>query len=81
MIGFNWDSHQNSWASNFDSLCEFYKNHTHFNVPTDYGDKGRLANWIKRQKRQYRLFVENKASSSMFRDRIEKMKKVGFEFE
>jgi hypothetical protein len=62
MIGFNWDSHQNSWASNFESLREFYKNHTHFNGPADYGDKGRLANWIKRQKRQYRLFDENKAS-------------------
>jgi hypothetical protein len=80
MIGFNWDSHQNSWASNFESLREFYKNHAHFNVPADYGDKGRLANWIKRQKRQYRLFVESEVSSSMFRERIEKMKKLGFEF-
>jgi hypothetical protein len=36
------------------------------NVPADYGDNGRLANWIKRQKRQYRLFVECKVSSFMF---------------
>jgi hypothetical protein len=62
-------------------LADFRKIHGHCNVPLNCsGEITKLANWVKTQRRNYRLQQEGK-TSSMTVSRLQKLESVGFEWQ
>eukprot|EP00539_Tryblionella_compressa_P007264 CAMPEP_0178774210 /NCGR_PEP_ID=MMETSP0744-20121128/23529_1 /TAXON_ID=913974 /ORGANISM="Nitzschia punctata, Strain CCMP561" /LENGTH=430 /DNA_ID=CAMNT_0020431089 /DNA_START=210 /DNA_END=1504 /DNA_ORIENTATION=- len=78
-LGFIWDSHEVNWREKFDSLLEYKKQKGNCNVPSNHADK-KLATWVKCQRRQYKLYCDGR-SSSMTKERIDELNKVGFLWE
>ena len=65
------------WTQRFEELCDFAKDHGHCQVPHTFQKYPALARWVKRQRYQYKLRVENK-SHTMTDDRIHILEKIGF---
>jgi len=78
-IGFVWDSHDVNWREKVTALDDFRREHGHCNVPSNYTDK-KLATWVKCQRRQYKLHIDQKPSA-MTEQRIAELEKRGFEWE
>jgi Helicase associated domain len=78
-VGFVWDSHDVNWREKLDGLEAYRQEFGNCNVPSNYRDK-KLATWVKCQRRQYKLYWDNKPSA-MGPDRIMELEKVGFEWE
>ena len=78
-IGFVWDSQGATWGDRLGELQQFRQLFKHCNVPSNYFDNPRLATWIKCQRRQYKLFLENKPSN-MTPQRIKHLESLGFEW-
>jgi hypothetical protein len=79
-LGFIWDSHQVTWSEKFQSLLEYKKENGNCNVPSNNSKHKKLATWIKCQRRQYKLYLESRASS-MTADRISELNTIGFNWE
>lgn len=79
-IGFVWDSHVAGWDERMNDLIEYKKAYGHCNVPSNYPSNRQLAVWVKRQRRQYKFFLDGKPSS-MTEERIASLENVGFEWE
>ena len=69
--------HEEKWALRYKELLAFHKENGHAAVPHTYPPNPQLARWVKRQRRQYKLRGENKAST-MTTDRLEVLKEIGF---
>lgn len=78
-VGFIWDSHDVNWREKLATLDKFRRLHGHCNVPSNYMDK-KLATWVKCQRRQYKLHVDQKPSA-MTDQRISELETRGFEWE
>jgi glutaredoxin len=65
------------WDLKFDELIDFKKEHGHFNVPRTFPENPVLAGWVKRQRYQYRLKNERKASAMTDR-RVKTLERAGF---
>ena len=65
------------WTEKFEDLCEFKKNHGHCHVPHTYTANPALAQWVKRQRYQYKLKVEGKRST-LTDDRVKLLNQIGF---
>eukprot|EP00934_Nitzschia_sp_Nitz4_P005095 Nitzschia sp. Nitz4//scaffold145_size56662//7061//8339//NITZ4_006552-RA/size56662-snap-gene-0.85-mRNA-1//1//CDS//3329536562//5085//frame0 len=76
-IGFIWNSHDVVWDERWHELLAFQRQHGHCVVPSNYEPNPQLAVWVKRQRRQYKFYQE-KASSSMTPERIDKLNQIGF---
>jgi hypothetical protein len=79
-IGFVWDSHSAVWDERYNELIQYKKIKGDCNVPSRYRDNKQLAVWVKRQRRQYKFYCENKPSS-MTRERIGSLEAIGFEWD
>lgn len=79
-IGFVWDSQGAAWEERLAELMDFVRIFAHANVPSNYAENPQLATWVKCQRRQYKLFIENKPSN-MTQERINKLESLGFEWE
>ena len=79
-LGFVWDSHSATWEERWNELREFRDLHGHANVPKTYKAKPQLAIWVKGQRRQFKLFIQNDKRSAMTMERIEKLLHLGFVF-
>jgi hypothetical protein len=77
-LGFIWDSHEIAWEQNYEQLRQFHTINKHCKVPAEY-KKGRLSNWLKKQRMQCRRFVEKKPST-MSQYRLAKLAGLGFGF-
>mmetsp|Transcript_9203 Transcript_9203/g.13821 ORF Transcript_9203/g.13821 Transcript_9203/m.13821 type:complete len:761 (+) Transcript_9203:61-2343(+) len=67
------------WNSKFEQLKEYKRNFGHTNVPKNYEKNPTLANWVKTQRKNYRLLMNsNKASGAMTNERIGLLKSIGF---
>ena len=78
-IGFVWDSQGAAWGDRLGELQQFRQHYKHCNVPSNFIDNPRLATWIKCQRRQYKLYKENKPSN-MTPQRIQHLESLGFEW-
>jgi hypothetical protein len=58
-------------------LCDFRRNHGHCHVPHTYKDNAPLAQWVKRQRYQYKLKLEGKRST-LTDERVKLLDKIGF---
>jgi hypothetical protein len=78
--GFIWDSHEATWMERWNELKSFCRAHGHCNVPTNYSATNRkLSVWVKRQRRQYKLYVQG-AFSNMSAERLQKLEYLDFVF-
>jgi len=78
-IGFVWRrTHATCWEERLEELREFRKRHKHCNVPSRRYPQ--LGNWVKQQRRQYKLMMDGKASTStcMTHDRVAVLEEIGF---
>jgi Helicase associated domain len=65
------------WAEKFEELCEYKKKEGHCLVPHTFNDNLALARWVKRQRYQYKLMMEGKAST-MTPERVKALEDLGF---
>jgi hypothetical protein len=78
-IGFVWCSQDSTWSERLEELKEFRGVFNHCNVPSNYQDNPLLANWVRSQRYQYRLYREGQ-SSQMTVQRIGDLEDNGFEW-
>jgi hypothetical protein len=81
-LGFEWGvcvTHT-AWEDRLRELADYRKIHGHCNVPCNYSENTELANWVKRQRSNYRLHLEGK-KSSMTTFRIQELESLGFEWD
>lgn len=69
--------HEERWDQKLLELRTFRKRHGHSLVPHTYPPNPQLARWVKRQRRQYKLMQDGKAST-MTPDRVEILEQDGF---
>lgn len=69
--------HAQKWNEHFSELKAFKAKYGHCLVPHCFEENQNLARWVKRQRRQYKLLNEGKAST-MTKDRIDILKAEGF---
>jgi len=65
------------WHDKFKELLDYKQIHGHCQVPHGYGPSPTLARWCKRQRYQYKLFLEEKPSTITL-DRVQALEKIGF---
>lgn len=65
------------WSEKFEELCEYRRRMGHCLVPHTFSENLSLARWVKRQRYQYKLMIENK-SSTMTPDRVAALDEIGF---
>ena len=65
------------WGERFEDLKEFKRANGHCSVPYDHPPNPSLARWVKRQRYQYKLFMESK-TSAMTSQRQEALESLGF---
>jgi hypothetical protein len=71
-------THQNGqWAEKFKELVKFRQQTGHCIVSNDYQENPSLIRWVKRQRYQYKLLMEAKAST-MTTERLQALKNLGF---
>lgn len=76
-IGFIWNSHDAVWEVRWNELLFFKRMYGDCIVPSNYEKNPQLAVWVKRQRRQYKFYNEDEATS-MTKERIAKLEKLGF---
>lgn len=69
--------HEEKWTLRYKELLVFHKEHAHSAVPHTYPKNPQLARWVKRQRRQYKLRKDNRAST-MTSERLDLLNSVGF---
>jgi hypothetical protein len=79
-IGFAWDSQGALWGERLEELKKFRSIYMHCNVPSNYRENPQLALWVKCQRSQYRLLMEDKPSN-MTPQRIRYLEAVEFEWQ
>jgi len=70
-------SKQGKWATQWESLRQFYEKHGHSRVPRSQGP---LGTWCHHQRKQFKLFRQGK-HSQITSERIEKLNELNFEFD
>jgi hypothetical protein len=69
--------HEEKWNQRYKELLDFHREHAHCSVPHTYPKNAQLARWVKRQRRQYKLRLEGRAST-MTLERLDMLNDVGF---
>jgi hypothetical protein len=69
--------HEEKWTLRYKELLVFHKEHAHSAVPHTYPKNPQLARWVKRQRRQYKLRKDSRAST-MTSERLDLLNSVGF---
>jgi len=65
------------WCDRFEELKEFRRINGHCAVPYDHPANPTLARWVKRQRYQYKLYVEGRPSA-MTEERMHLLEEMGF---
>lgn len=65
------------WSEKFEDLCEFRRQYGHCHVPHTYTENAPLAQWVKRQRYQYKLKSEGKRST-LSDERVRLLDQIGF---
>eukprot|EP00980_Cylindrotheca_fusiformis_P011595 scaffold2744_cov136-Cylindrotheca_fusiformis.AAC.12 len=69
--------HDSLWRDQFLKLVDFKENTGHCCVPVQYSKDRQLARWVKRQRHEYKMLQEGKASA-IDRKRIQLLESIGF---
>lgn len=80
-VGFVWsvqaEDNEAAWWTMYQALSDFHTEHGHCCVPTRYPPNRRLGTWVMRQRKNYKLFI-NEWGGSMTKFRIEALEGLGF---
>jgi len=77
-VGFTWMLRNRvGWDLRFQELIEYQQKHGHCMVPQHYKANKALGKWVSKQREQYRLFLQGKASI-MKQEKINKLNTLGF---
>ena len=69
------------WDTKFHDLVAYKDTHGgSCNVPQRYAENPQLGNWVDTQRRQYKKFQQDPATSSMTQERIERLESIAFEW-
>jgi hypothetical protein len=77
-LDFQWDSHGAAWKKSLSELAAYRRIHGHCNVPTRCSENASLGKWVAKQRRQYKLHLQEK-TSLMTTYRIQELESLGFE--
>lgn len=72
-----WDQQDSLWHQRFNELLEFKAEYGNCLVPNAFPNNPQLGAWVKRQRRQYKLFRQG-LHSTITLERIKKLEKLGF---
>jgi hypothetical protein len=78
-LGFVWNPQGSTWDERLNGLVQYVTENGHSNVPKNYPANPQLAVWVKCQRRQFKLFSKG-VQSAMTKERILKLKEIGFIF-
>jgi hypothetical protein len=81
-LGIEWRARVTAWEDRLSELADYRKIHGHCNVPRirSYSENTKVANWVKKQRTNYRLHLAGKPSQ-MTLPRIQELESLGFEWE
>lgn len=65
------------WSDRYEELCVFAKIHGHCRVPRNHKKFASLSSWVKRQRYQYKLLKEGRASF-LTDERVSVLEDLGF---
>ena len=69
------------WDTKFNELVAYKNTHGRScNVPFKYAKNPQLAKWVNNQRRQYKKFQQDPATSSMTQERIERLESIAFQW-
>jgi len=66
------------WDLRFKEILKFRKKHGHCCVPHTYPQNPSLARWVKRQRYQYKLRIQDKEESTLTNRRLQALEQIGF---
>lgn len=69
--------HEEKWNTRLKEILKYREEHGHCLVPHTYTPNPQLARWVKRQRRQYKLMLDGKAST-MTQDRLDILNNINF---
>jgi hypothetical protein len=78
-IGFEWSSFGATWEVRLSELAEYCRAHGHCNVPQNYSENIKLANWVGTQRNHYKLHLEGK-KSQITPSRIQALESLSFDW-
>jgi hypothetical protein len=78
-LGFEWETPESAWEDRLADLMDFCYTHGHCNVPQWYKDNPPLAQWVKQQQANYKLYRDGKPST-MTAARIQQLQDLGFKW-
>ena len=78
-VGFEWKTSAFIWNEGFQQLREFKVQFGHCIVPFKYSANPKLGQWVSTQRRNYRLYQEEKPSH-MTGERIRELNGIGFDW-
>jgi hypothetical protein len=78
-FGFHWDSRVATWKDIFSELADYRKIQGHCNVPENYSENTKLAEWVSYQRKEYRGHLGGN-TSSMTLSHIQELESLGFEW-
>ena len=70
-------SHEDKWNTRLKELVQYREEHGDCLVPHSFKSNPQLARWVKRQRRQYKLAIEGRAST-MSQGRLATLNEIGF---
>jgi hypothetical protein len=70
-----------TWEDRLSELADYRKIQGHCNVPKNYSENPKLAQWVTTQRKQYKLHAEGKKSLQMTTFRIQELENIGFDWE
>jgi hypothetical protein len=79
-IGFVWNPSRPSWEERLSELGDYREIHGHCNVSKDYNENTMLANWVRNQRKHYKLHLQGK-KSIMTLSRIKGLERLDFEWD
>jgi hypothetical protein len=79
-LGFTWRSRGLAWEERYSEMCAFHETYGHCNISHYFPKTSSLALWAKGQRRQFKSFCHGK-TSSITKDRIAKLNRLGFDWD
>ncbi|CAJ1959529.1 unnamed protein product [Cylindrotheca closterium] len=77
-VGFIWDLQMMAWQERFNELVEYKRKHGDCNVPNRFGENLALGQWVKSQRRQFKLYGLDPSSSRLTPERHQLLTSLGF---